>query len=115
MNEQRRNFIDLVDRFQEVIACSEERGKRTLEHNTNVGGAADSAHVYGLAIDLILDSAVSVETALFRAKQLGFSGIEWDVRNRHLHLDLHPSHRHWWVRIDSSGVVTNLSPSATEL
>lgn len=105
----RQDFLDLIAKFQESIPCSEESGLRTPEHNRNVGGSADSAHIHGLAIDLVLDSIVKPEGAIAKAKQLGFCGIEWDERNYHLHLDMHPSNRHWWVRIDQLGVSHNLS------
>jgi uncharacterized protein YcbK (DUF882 family) len=36
-------------------------GYRTKEHNKKIGGAADSMHLYGLAIDLHTPSGVSLE------------------------------------------------------
>lgn len=109
------DFRAIVDKFLAAIPASEESGSRTIEHNRNVGGSADSAHVHGLAVDLILDTTVGLEAAMYMAKRLGFNGIEWDERNRHLHLDMHPNGRHWWVRIDRQGVSHTLSMALHEV
>lgn len=99
----------MLAKFYEALPCSEESGIRTPEHNRDEGGAPDSAHVHGVAQDLVLDRETSPDVAILYAKRLGFLGIEWDERNRHLHLDMHPSRRHWWVRITADGVQVPLS------
>jgi uncharacterized protein YcbK (DUF882 family) len=109
----RSEFRDMIQEFEAHVSCSESSGYRTAEHNKRVGGSANSAHLHGLAIDLILDSGSGYETAITTAKRLGFLGIEWDARNKHLHLDMHPTGRLWWVWVDLEGKEHSLSTNLT--
>lgn len=116
MNQAARTeFLELLALFYLRIPCSETSGVRTPAHNRDIGGATDSAHVHGVAQDVILDAEVNPDAAIYHAKRLGFYGIEWDERNRHLHLDKHPSQRHWWVKIGLDGVSIPLSLHVTDV
>jgi len=99
----REQFQSLVTEFESIVPCSEVSGLRTLARNKQVGGSPNSAHLDGLAIDLILDDKSKVSHALSVAVRLRFFGIEWDARNEHLHLDMHPTGRIWRVWKDLEG------------
>ena len=90
------NFARKVNAFLAVIPASISSWYRTQERNKIVGGSSNSAHTKGVAVDLILDTAINLESALYHAEQLGFSGIEYDYRNHHLHLDDHPDRQGVW-------------------
>ncbi len=49
-------------------------GFRSINHNSNVGGASNSQHTYGIAADIVVSGA-SVSTVMAHAKTSGFSGI----------------------------------------
>jgi len=49
-------------------------GFRSINHNTNVGGASNSQHMYGIVADIVV-SGRSVSTVMEYAKTSGFSGI----------------------------------------
>ncbi|MDQ3627830.1 MAG: D-Ala-D-Ala carboxypeptidase family metallohydrolase [Actinomycetota bacterium] len=49
-------------------------GFRSINHNSNVGGASNSQHTYGIAADIVV-SGVSVSGVMGHAKTSGFSGI----------------------------------------
>lgn len=69
----------------------------SVTHNKMIGGAQNSAHLFknGNAVDLIFDTDDDLYDAAIAAKHYGFSGIELDVTNKHLHLDTKP--RQWMV------------------
>lgn len=76
-------------------------GCRCEKHNKEVGGAAHSYHVKGLAVDLgITDPDEKEETAVL-ARKLGFGGIGWAKWG--IHLDLGPVRPDW--RYDAQGKV----------
>ena len=60
---------------------------RSIQRNRDVGGAAQSGHVLWLAVDLICDEPRHIFHVARRALELGFSGVELDLGNYHLHLD----------------------------
>ena len=60
---------------------------RTPRRNTIVGGAPNSWHLSGQAVDLIFDSVADLFKAAHKAVELGFGGVEVDLINNHLHLD----------------------------
>lgn len=49
-------------------------GFRSIAHNSNVGGASNSQHMYGIAADIVI-SGTSVGQAIGHAQTSGFSGI----------------------------------------
>lgn len=68
---------------------------RTAAHNQAVGGAPNSAHVQGAAADLLFDDPSLLIPAGQFAITLGFNGVEVDLTNNHLHVDVMP--REWHV------------------
>ena len=83
-----QELICKLNLLKEKYPCSTESLDRTPYHNASVGGAKRSYHVTGQAADLIFDSPSELLPAANYAKSLGFGGIEVDMRNNHLHLDL---------------------------
>ncbi|MCT2583575.1 D-Ala-D-Ala carboxypeptidase family metallohydrolase [Actinophytocola gossypii] len=49
-------------------------GFRSINHNSNVGGASNSQHMYGIAADIVI-SGRSVSQTISYAQSSGFSGI----------------------------------------
>lgn len=78
---------------------STERVDSTEAHNASpaVGGAPHSWHLTGQAVDLVYDDSTLLEGAAKFAITLGFGGIELDLRNNHLHLDMRPLENLWHV------------------
>ncbi|MFC5286698.1 D-Ala-D-Ala carboxypeptidase family metallohydrolase [Actinokineospora guangxiensis] len=56
------------------VAITINSGFRSINHNTNVGGASNSQHMYGIAADIVL-SGRSVSQTISYAQTSGFSGI----------------------------------------
>lgn len=62
-------------------------GYRTQEYNAKVGGATNSQHLYGRAVDIARSSfRQSPEELMQTALQLGFTGIGF--YDKHIHLDI---------------------------
>ncbi|WP_018156524.1 D-Ala-D-Ala carboxypeptidase family metallohydrolase [Demetria terragena] len=55
-------------------AISINSGFRSIKHNTSVGGASNSQHMYGIAADIVI-SGKSVSNTISYAKTSGYSGI----------------------------------------
>ena len=75
-------------------------GLRCRAHNEKVGGAKNSPHLHGLAVDIdtkFLDSSQEAKLIKY-AMQVGFTGVGFYTG--HLHLDVRPPHRVWmeWGR-----------------
>ena len=68
-------------------------GYRSKEHNVAVGGAANSQHLYGMAVDIALANMDGAEIE-GHAKMLGFTGIGRYPGKGFIHLDLGPA-RTW--------------------
>lgn len=77
--------------------ASDTRWFSTPARNQAIGGAPDSAHLlaHGNAVDLVFDSDLELMAGAAYAQTCGFSGIELDLTNKHLHLDTKP--RFWHV------------------
>ena len=91
------DFIAKLNRFLTDHPASVTRLVTTVQSNKNLGGAKDSAHLFknGNAVDLTFDSDTELYDGAAHAKEYGFSGIELDLTNYHLHLDTKP--RQWMV------------------
>lgn len=68
-------------------------GYRSKEHNAAVGGAANSQHLYGQAVDIALANMDGAEVE-GHAKMLGFTGVGRYPGKGVIHLDLGPE-RAW--------------------
>lgn len=82
------DFIRLVNIHKARYPSSTTRIDSTPHHNAAIGGAVQSHHLLGRAIDLIFDPDVNLMAVADYAVQLGFGGVELDLRNNHLHLDM---------------------------
>lgn len=83
-----QKLLQLRKQYGKAIALSS--AYRSKEHNTSVGGAPQSPHIYGKAVDILVygtDAYRIVHLAL----QLGFTGIgvsqKGDPAKRFIHLD----------------------------
>lgn len=72
-------------------------GFRSVAHNSDVGGASNSQHMYGIAADL--SSSVSNRTIYQKAETCGFSGLE-TYNEDHQHVDMRIEYPYgaqfWW-------------------
>jgi len=91
------DFITKLNTFLAAHPASSTRWFSTAKRNKSVGGAPESAHLlkYNNAIDLVFDSDLELIDAAANAHHFGFTGIELDLSNKHLHLDTKP--RFWQV------------------
>ena len=88
--------------FNEPMIVSS--GYRSIGYNTTIGGAANSPHLYGKAVDVVI-SGKSAYRLMKLAIQHGFTGIGVSQRGPHekrfLHIDTmensdtHPRARIW--------------------
>jgi zinc D-Ala-D-Ala carboxypeptidase len=70
-------------------------GFRSIAHNSDVGGASDSMHLYGTAADLDVPG-VANKTVYQKAETCGFSGLE-TYNEDHQHVDSRADlGRAWW-------------------
>lgn len=95
-------FLLKLNRLNQRVPGSVSSLARTATHNAAVGGATKSGHVYGtearpwcVAADLIYDHPDDLPRAAQAAIDLGFTGVELDLTNTHLHVDCLP--RLWHV------------------
>jgi zinc D-Ala-D-Ala carboxypeptidase len=70
-------------------------GFRSIKHNSDIGGASDSMHLYGTAADLDV-AGVANKTVYQKAETCGFSGLE-TYNTDHQHVDSRADlGRAWW-------------------
>lgn len=96
-------FITKLNQFLTMHPASDQRMFSTFLHNAAIGGAKDSGHLFrnGNAVDLTFDSDLELLAGAANAAHYGFTGIELDLANKHLHLDTKP--RLWQVVHHSPG------------
>jgi len=77
-------------RFEDKIRClallyrlSVTSWLRSHKHNAQVGGVADSRHLLGLAVDVVLDDTNDTREFETHAKHLGLQVI---IEGDHLHV-----------------------------
>lgn len=88
-----QEVVDKANELKQRYPCSTTRIDSTSQHNKNEGGAKNSWHIdteshTACAIDLAFDSVELMQQAAHFAVSQGWSGIEMDLSNNHLHLDL---------------------------
>jgi zinc D-Ala-D-Ala carboxypeptidase len=76
-------------------AITVNSGFRSIQHNSDIGGASDSMHLYGTAADLNVPG-VTNKTVYQKAETCGFSGLE-TYNTDHQHVDSRADlGRSWW-------------------
>jgi zinc D-Ala-D-Ala carboxypeptidase len=76
-------------------AITVNSGFRSIQHNSDIGGASDSMHMYGTAADLDVPG-VANKTVYQKAETCGFSGLE-TYNTDHQHVDSRADlGRSWW-------------------
>ena len=64
-------------------------GKRSIEHNKEVGGVADSSHISGLAVDIRAGDDTTRAKVLMGLIKAGFQRI--GIYSSHIHADIDTS------------------------
>ena len=71
----RAEFAEAAATFCVLTGGSVTSWTRTLRHNTAVGGVKHSAHLYGLAVDVVYDTPQALPLTMERARRLGLKLI----------------------------------------
>jgi uncharacterized protein YcbK (DUF882 family) len=81
-------LVDMLDRAREIAetAFVITSGLRTLEHNKEVGGVEDSAHLTGEAVDIACVNSQRRFRIVKALLDVGFRRIE--IRPTHIHCDI---------------------------
>lgn len=74
-------------------------GYRTPNHNASIGGASNSQHIYGKAVDIVCSDKTPLQLAQ-RAETLGMKGIEWNADLGYTHIDTRTTK--WYVKRQNS-------------
>jgi zinc D-Ala-D-Ala carboxypeptidase len=87
-------LVEKLDRAREVagVPFIITSGFRDEEHNRNLGGAPNSAHLRGLAVDLNVVDSFTRYRVVFGLLAAGFLRVE--VSPRHVHADCDSSLPH---------------------
>lgn len=88
--EQARDFSYKIALLSKHHPLSVTSWIRTRRRNTAVGGAANSAHLYGLAVDVVLDEPLHNDRLMADAQKLGLVAID-EGDHVHLHEKTKPS------------------------
>lgn len=83
-----QELISKVNQVLQLYPASVTRLCSTEAHNKAIGGAKNSFHLTGEAIDLIVDNPTCLANMAKYAVQCGFGGVEVDLTNSHIHLDV---------------------------
>lgn len=73
-------------------------GFRTPEHNKEIGGAPDSAHLKGLAVDISAKDKKTRSMIVYGLLYAGFQRIK--IYKTHIHADLDNKKTHPWLGIE---------------
>jgi len=95
-------FLKLQSLLGKVDGLSLQSWIRTEQKNIAIGGAPKSWHKFGKAVDLEFDNLDVAIQAAKEAKALGFSGIEVDLMDNHIHVDTRTT-KPWHVVITQDG------------
>jgi len=71
----RAEFDEAAATFCALTGGSVTSWTRTVPHNTAVGGVKNSAHLYGLAVDVVYDTPQALPLTMERARRLGLKLI----------------------------------------
>lgn len=67
----RAEFLEAAASYCALTGGSVTSWARSLKHNKAVGGVTNSAHLYGLAVDIVYDAPQTLVIATERARRLG--------------------------------------------
>src|SRR5688572_15015308 len=79
----RAEFNDAADTYCAIFAASQTSGQRTIKHNKAVGGVPNSAHLFGLARDVVYDTPPDKDMRVSMGARLGLRVI---VEGDHDHI-----------------------------
>lgn len=79
----RAEFNDAADAYCARFSASSTSGQRTPKHNANEGGVAHSAHLFGLARDVVYDEPQDPHARAADGLRLGLRVI---IESDHDHL-----------------------------
>lgn len=81
-------FVSLLDKARDIsgIPFIITSGYRDAQHNENVGGVKDSAHTFGLAVDLRVKDGVSGGKILIALIKVGLNRFGF-YKDGHIHID----------------------------
>lgn len=79
-----KRYETLYDHSYRITSC-----QRCAEHNKEIGGGPDSAHIHNVAIDIATVGSV-VDLVVLAEEQCVWSQINWCLETGQIHLDLHP-------------------------
>tara|TARA_R110002072_G_scaffold292174_1_gene460650 strand:+ start:265 stop:624 length:360 start_codon:yes stop_codon:yes gene_type:complete len=81
-------LLSMLDEAREIYGkpISINSGYRTIRHNAEVGGKADSSHLKGLAVDIACSTSRDRYNLLEALKQVGFNRI--GIAKSFIHADI---------------------------
>ena len=81
-------ILSMLDEVREMYGkpISINSGYRTVRHNANVGGKANSSHLKGLAVDIACSTSRDRYSLLEALKSVGFNRI--GIANSFIHVDI---------------------------
>lgn len=81
-------LVDMLDKARELasVAFKIESGLRSKEKNAQVGGVPNSAHLEGIAVDLVCKTSVDRNRILKALLQVGFNRV--GIGDTFLHADI---------------------------
>jgi hypothetical protein len=92
--------------YGEVCSCT--RWGSSVAHQEKVNKQAmHSWHLDWLAVDLVPDNLDGLPSMARYAMECGFTGVEIDLRNGHLHLDMRTTGA-WYVVVYADGTADSL-------
>jgi uncharacterized protein YcbK (DUF882 family) len=89
--EELRKLV--CDHFGRDVPLIINSGYRTPEHNKAVGGAENSQHLYGTAVDVRVPKGLTVEAFAAMAESVGFDGI--GLYHGRIHVDVRGYKARW--------------------
>lgn len=103
-DDVQRNLLYLMFKLEALRtklgggAVKVNSGFRSIDHNTDIGGAGNSQHMYGIAADISVSGHSPAEVAAV-AKTCGLSGVK--AYKGHVHVDSrveypYGSQSYWW-------------------
>lgn len=89
-------FLDALERLRAEWGkpLSPTSARRCERHNTKVGGAPVSQHLYGRAVDFVFPNSIQARNFAYLAEKHGFTGI--GLGEYLVHIDTRPARARWF-------------------